>query len=322
MAKSVAKKSKNKYIIFSIAVVLLISALSFAIYIYWQTSKITYVPLDRSKESLGINDDIAIEAQGLLIPEYPPLNIALFGIDQEDLSDKGRSDVIMIMSIDKRNHCIKLSSIMRDTYVKIPGYGMDKINHAFAFGGPELAVKTINSNFDLDIRDYAYVSFLGMASIVDRVGGVEIDVLESEVPHIDGLQQSGRQVLNGKQAVDYARIRYVGNGDYQRTERQRSVLTEVIYKAQILGPDAVPGLVSELLPYTVTTISQTDLIKMGIDVLTSNLTTVKRTRIPTDETCDGKIINGIYYLVADIRANTAFLHNFIYSDIAPNETQT
>ncbi len=302
------QKSSRKHVFIIIGFFVLAVFLLCGTYVYWQLNKITYTAMDKSNEALGINPEVQ---ETSIIREYPPLNIALLGIDQENLDDPGRADVIMILSIDKRNHAIKLSSIMRDTYVNIPGHGMDKINHAFVFGGPPLIIQTINSNFDMDIRDYAFVSFDSMAKIVDYLGGIDINVMEEEVSRVEGLTEAGRQHLNGQQAVDYARIRYVGNGDYERTERQRSVLTEVIYKVQALDHNEVPGLVSELLPYIVTSFSKTDLIKMGVDALTSNLTSVQRTRIPLDSACEGKTINGVYYLVPDLPANTAALHDFI-----------
>ena len=306
-------KARGKYIIAALGVLLLVAFILGGSYIYWQLSKITYTDLDQSNEALGINPEAtpAIEET-----QQPPLNIALFGVDQEVDIDSGRSDVIMIMSIDKKNRAIKLCSVMRDTYVNIPGYGMDKLNHAYAYGGPQLAISTLNSNFDLDIKDCAAVSFSSMAKVIDIVGGVDIEVYESEVPHIRGVESAGLQHLNGEQAVDYMRIRYVGHGDYQRTERQRTVLAQIISnELKVANPDTLPDLVSALLPYVSTSFSKADIVRIGLEVLAAQITTVKRERLPLDSTCEGRLINGIYYLVADLPANKAALHKYIYENV-------
>lgn len=137
---------------------------------------------------------------------------------------------------------------MRDSYVDIEGHGKTKLNHAYAYGGPELAIKTINSNFKLNIRDFVAVDFYGLENIIDTVGGVEIPVRSDEIKYINSymqgtakvenkavqeVQNPGLQNLNGMQAVAYARIRYTSGGDYERTERQRTILTAVMNKIKI-----------------------------------------------------------------------------------------
>ncbi|MDZ7548740.1 LCP family protein, partial [Clostridium perfringens] len=136
----------------------------------------------------------------------------------------GRSDSIMILTLDSVHNKLKLTSIMRDSYVNIPGRGLDKINHAYAFGGPELAVRTLNENFDLNIKEFMAVDFTSLPTIIDKLGGVTINIIPEEISHIPGITSAGNQVLNGKQALAYSRIRYASGGDYKRTERQRTVV--------------------------------------------------------------------------------------------------
>ena len=121
---------------------------------------------------------------------------------------------------------------MRDSYVNIDGRGMDKINHAYAFGGPQLAVKTINSNYKLNIKDYVAVNFSTLPKLVDAVGGVDINIKDYELSELRdfGINSTGLQRLDGEQALMYARIRFVGNGDYERTERHRTILNSVFNK--------------------------------------------------------------------------------------------
>lgn len=260
-------------------------------------------------------------------------NIALFGVDSRNgLLDKGtRTDSIIILSIDKNHNKVKLSSIMRDAYVNIPGRGMDKITHAYAFGGAELAIRTLNENFDLDITDFATVDFANMAEIVDAVGGVTIDVKDNEVSYINGsvdeqakasgkpathISGSGTQTLNGIQAVAYSRIRSVGNGDFERTERQRTVLMQLFNKALSMNPTKYPQLAKDLLALTKTSLDFGTL--MGYAPLALQKPAMVTTRFPTDSDYKGELINGTYYMTFDDAVTTQKLHDFIYNDIMPS----
>ncbi len=149
-----------------------------------------------------------------------------------DASERGRSDSIIILSIDYVHNKLKLSSVMRDTYVYVEGHGNTKINHAYAYGGPVLAIKTLNSNFDLNIKDFVAVDFEGFKKIIDILGGVEIEIKDYELPTMEtvGIYEAGIYNLNGEQALAYSRIRKQGSGDYERTDRQRRVLEALFRK--------------------------------------------------------------------------------------------
>ena len=131
-------------------------------------------------------------------------NIALFGLDSRNHDYEGRSDAIMVASVNGKTGKIKLVSIARDTYVNVPGYGETKINHAYAYGGAELAIQTINENFNLDITDYAAVNFDSLADVIDAMGGIDLEVTEEERYQINAyllegepLRESGMVHLNG-----------------------------------------------------------------------------------------------------------------------------
>ena len=115
------------------------------------------------------------------------INIAFFGVDRRAVNEASRSDSIMILSIDEMHKKIKMSSIMRDTYVEIKNHGQTKINHAYAYGGPQLAIRTLNENFNLDIRDYVTVDFFNFEKIIDAIGGVTIDVKQDEISLINTI---------------------------------------------------------------------------------------------------------------------------------------
>ena len=175
MAKQRKKKKSRKILILFIVIGIL--GFTFGAYGFSLLDKIQNTKISQSDEELGITVDNQKSDK--------VINIALFGLDKRNKSDRGRSDSIMIASIDKEFNKIKLTSIMRDTYVDIPGRGMDRINHTYAFGGPELAIKTINQNFDMNIRDFATVDFFGLEKIIDVMGGVEIEVKSNEVKYIN-----------------------------------------------------------------------------------------------------------------------------------------
>jgi LCP family protein required for cell wall assembly len=281
--------------------------------------------------SLGISAKVQANVAAM---KNPPLNIALFAVDRRSSDKEGNSDVIMIISIDQVTKTIKMSSILRDTYVNIEGKGMDKINAAYAIGGPQLAIKTINQNFGMDIKDYFNVDFFTTAKMIDALGGVEVTVKPEEIPYLnnylkeisiidnippDNLAQSGYQRLTGKQAVAYTRIRAVGRGDFERTERQRTVLIALFYKMQGGGSAMLPVLMSQILPFLETSMSSMELFSIGGTILNSKSKSIETARFPLDSSSKGVRINNIYYLSADMNKTTEALHNFIYKGIKPGK---
>lgn len=285
------------------------------------------IPLNKSDAALGISVQTRNRLKHV---NNPPLNIALFAVDKRTQEDAGNSDVVIIISIDPLTGKIKMSSIMRDTYVKIDGKGMDKINAAFAAGGPQLAIKTINQNFDMDIKDYMNVDFYSAARIVDALGGVEVNVKPAEIHYLNNyldelaiyekipavhVVEPGLQKLTGRQAVAYTRIRYVGNGDYERTERQRSVLVSLFNKLKSAGQGALPVFTQEILPNIETSMSNMALLNFAGSIFYSKSKTIEQARFPLDSEAHGKRINNVWYLITDLKAATASLHNFIYKDI-------
>ena len=311
-------------------------------YTYYQLSKIKTTTISKMDEDLGIviKEPLKIDKDSNVKPEVPLqkeevneiINIALFGVDRRVANEPSRSDSIMILSIDKNHKKIKLSSIMRDTYVEIKNHGVTKINHAYAYGGALLAIRTINENFNLDIRDYITVDFFNLEKIIDTIGGVTIDIQSNEVSLINScmadvaaiekksipkITKYGLQTLNGIQAVAYSRVRYTAGGDFVRTERQREVLAGVFTNIQSLGATQFPAIVSKLLPMTETSMNSMDIVKLGTKVLTSNITILEQERFPIDGYYKGEMMDSIWYLVADMKATVDQLHKFIYENIKP-----
>ena len=189
-------------------------------------------------------------------------NIALFGVDSRDNSfSNTRSDCIIIVSINKKTNDVKLTSVYRDTYVNIDGHGLDKITHAYAYGGPELAMSTLNKNLDLNITEFVTVNFETVKTVVDSIGGITIKVTDAEATQIEGLSSGGTYTLDGDQALAYSRIRKI-DSDYQRTERMRTVIEAVFDKVKSLGVSELSNFVDTILPLISTNLSSNEIIDM------------------------------------------------------------
>ena len=233
-------KSNNKKVKIFLSIVVMMAVIAVCTYaggrliIKNKISTIKKVDIPKVPEQIGIDTTIFKPAETVLKKGDTITNILLLGIDSRDpKSDVGRSDSIMILTIDEKNDKLKVTSIMRDSLVSIDGHGQEKINHAHAYGGALLSLKTVNQNYNMNIMNYIKVDFFGMAKLIDYVGGVEIDVSASEVPLINSygtevaiiektqivpVVKAGPQNLSGSQAVAYSRIRYVGRDDFQRTK--------------------------------------------------------------------------------------------------------
>lgn len=321
------KKNRVGKIIAWIVIIILMIGGATAGVVYWSAhslvNKMEKVEIDKS--DVGIAEEV--EEQ---LSQYNDsvTNIALFGIDAGE-DGVGRSDSIMIATIDSKNKKLKLTSIMRDSYVNIEGRGLDKLNHAYAFGKDALAIKTLNQNFDLNIEDFAAVNFSTLPKIIDKIGGIELDIDSEELQYINGyisninsinktnissISSTGLQHVNGTQAMAYCRIRYTSGGDYKRTERHREVLSKIFEKITSLSPAKYPSLLNELLPMVKTSLSVNEILDLGNEVLKIGNLNLEQERFPLDGYCQGKMINGVYYLTFDKETTVNQLHNYIFED--------
>lgn len=310
--------------VLSIVLLIILGAVG-AVYFYGNHlfNKVEKVEID--KDNIGITEEVE---EKLSKYDDSIINIALFGIDAVD-GGVGRSDSIMIATIDTVHKKLKLTSVMRDSYVSIDGHGNDKINHAYAFGGAQLAIKTLNENFDLNIEDFAAVNFETLPKIIDKIGGIELDIDADELEYINGyiahlnsingtneptIETTGVQHLSGTQALAFCRIRYTSGGDYKRTERHREVLTKIFEKIESLSATSYPSLLSEILPMINTSLSYSEILELGTEVLKLGDSSIVSERFPLDDYCEGKIINEIYYLTFDKETTVNQLHNYIFED--------
>jgi LCP family protein required for cell wall assembly len=264
--------------------------------------------------------------------DHKIVNIAVFGVDGRDDVEGDRTDTIMIATADFENDAIKVTSLMRDTYAYInEDYEFDKLNAAYAYGGPTLALQAINQNFDTAITDYITVDFNSMVTIVNAVGGVTIDIetedelywvnaylddvnekVETGSPH---LEDTGSQVVDGSQALAYCRVRYVGDGDFDRTERQRIVFEQAISKALNLTPKEQYNLLTEMMPYIDTSLSTSEFIKYGFNTLLMQSRAIQQSRYPADDALLLDYIGDVSFVIPDtLLDNIQELYTFIYED--------
>ena len=258
------------------------------------------------------------------------LNILLLGTDARGSTKYLRTDTMIVMSINARTNQIKLTSIMRDIWVQIPGYGGQKLNAACVYGGPELTIRIINEYFGLNIRKYALVNMQCLVQIVDTLGGIELNVTPAESgairrlnassvgakdgsgKYISDAVPSGENVLlNGKQVLAYSRIRK-SDSDYARTSRQRKVLVAIAKKMQSVSLLRLAGIVTTTLQYVETNLNFNeimDIVGVGMKV---DLNKLDELRIPVDDTFDAGMYGNTWCIKPDFEANKEALHKFIY----------
>ena len=245
-----------------------------------------------------------------------------------------RTDTMMILSINRDEAQVKMTSIMRDTWVELPGTGKNnKINAANVFGGPELAVETVNANFGTDIEDYVIVNMEDLLQIVDLMGGVDIEITESERVQInkniedyisavsgaanyDGdktLGESGLVHLNGMMAVGYCRIRKI-DSDYTRVMRQQTVLLALAEKAQNMEVEELTKVAGDIYQIINTSLSEEDIKSMATAFMVMEVSEVGQNRIPADGTFQSGIFDGIWMIKPDLEKNREQLHTFIYGE--------
>lgn len=258
-------------------------------------------------------------------------NIALFGLDstQQSLdSGNNRTDVMIIASINNKTGDTKLVSLYRDTYLDVGDGNYQKANAAYAFGGPEQAIKMINKNLDLNITDYVTVGFEGVTDLVDEVGGVEIDVQSDEIEHLNNYQSTmatelgkeyipvtapGVQTLNGLQATAYCRIRYTDGGDFKRTERQKEVLSKAFEKLKKSGPVTMIKAANSLSSEVRTSLNPAEIASLAMKAMRFNIS--ETNGFPNDQyRAVGYIGDQSCVIPAHLTDNVVWLHQYLFND--------
>lgn len=258
-------------------------------------------------------------------------NILLIGEDDKGETGVARSDTMIILTINKSSKSIKLTSLTRDTLVMIPNKGYEKLNHAYAYGGPKLLLKTINDNFDIDIKDYAVVDFKSFIEIVDILDGVDISIDEREINHlnrvietcyrldsakkgnIEYISTTGEHTLNGYQALAYARIRKIDT-IYNRDQRQREILSSIAHKLSNTSIKTYPAIAKSLIKHVKVNISIDKIMKLAYIAHDFAGYDIEQMEFPKKEyRSEGKIKeNGMFVIKWDKEKNISDLKKFIY----------
>lgn len=257
-------------------------------------------------------EDVAWAGDESALKDKDIINILLIGQDARPGETRARSDSMILVTINKNDNSIKMTSFMRDLYVQIPGYSDNRINASYAFGGMDLLDKTIAKNFLVSIDGNIEVNFTEFVKIIDKIGGIDVTINQDEANYLK-LSGAGTVHMNGTTALAYSRIRYVGHGDYERTSRQRTVLLAAYNKTKTLGITKILGLVNELLPSVTTDLSNTQLIGLATTILQINDQEIDSYRIPIDGAYNSSVIRGMQVLVPDLEKNRAELRKNLYN---------
>ena len=299
-----------------ILLALIIGSIFFAI--YSKLSKMQQV--DLNEEDLGVSS----QAEETL-SEYR--NIAIFGVDsrEDDYGKGNRSDCIIIASINNETKEVRLISVYRDTYVKIEGHGLDKITHAYSYGEAPLAINTLNTNLDLNISEFVTVNFDSVSDAVDELGGVTINVENSEIKYINDyidatakithktanhVTSAGKQTLDGVQAVAYSRIRYTSGGDYKRTERMRTVIEAMVNKLKTKNIGEINNFADNILPKVYTNISAGTIMSMIPDMISYKISNSVGWPYETK----GITLDRWYGVPVTLESNVIKLHQELFND--------
>ncbi len=265
-----------------------------------------------------------------MIKDPMVLNIMLFGSDvRPDKSGNGNSDSMILLSIDNRRQKLKMTSFMRDMFVYVPGYEKSKLNSAYSRGGPELAITTIERNFGVNIDRYAVLYFDTFPKIINALGGVDVELYEEEAAYLNNdfpnrkpkFSKAGTYHLNGDEALLYARTRYVGNSDFERTQRQRYLISQLVNKFKSTTDiSTIVNLMKEFLPAVTTNITVDEMTSLAKNSLKYMNYPSSQFRLPTDDNYYGSRDNkwGSVLNIKDMEKAREDLARFIYEETADN----
>ena len=330
-SRNIKNENKNgsvlKWVVAFFAELIILGLMIVAYLMFYFDSKIGKInKVDIDEGDLSINEELDTSKQ----TGYK--TIALFGVDARDVTNLGqgtRSDSIMIASINNETKEVKIVSVYRDTLLEIENDSglTSKVNAAYSYGGPQLAIKTLNANLDLQITDFVTVNFLGLTKAIDDLGGITVHVEENELPilnlaiseqiavtgiYSDGVFSTGELLLNGTQATAYARIRSTDQGDITRTERQRDVLTKMFEKAKSSDLGTIDAIIDDLFPEIATSLSEDEIKALAKAVFEYQLgDTVGFPFAYTPITHETK---GSVLVPADLNSNVSALHEFLFGE--------
>ncbi|MBO5372535.1 MAG: LCP family protein [Lachnospiraceae bacterium] len=323
-----SKKKKRNKIILVVVELLVIVALIAGLYVYKlmsevETPTITKEEEEQAQQSIELSSETAE-----VLESYT--NIALFGLDNRTTGnyDGGNSDCIMIASINNDTKEVKLVSVYRDTFLNVKEDTYNKINSAYSYGGPSNAIAALNKNLNLDIEDYVAVDFGAVVEAVDLLGGIELTFTDQEAQimndnyieeinevtghNTDLLPGGGTYQADGVYALAYCRIRYTAGDDFKRTERQRTVLTQMIEKAKGSSIATVTEMIESMMGDIKTSYSSKEMLALASKVMDYELA---GTHGWPFELCTGSYgSKGSIVVPTDLETNVEELHEYLFEE--------
>jgi LCP family protein required for cell wall assembly len=268
-----------------------------------------------------LSDTAVNFSSGEVLSDQNVINILLIGRDARG-SERGRSDSMIVLSLNRNTKQISMVSLMRDCYVQIPGYSNNKLNAAFSFGGYELLDQTIQKNFGIQIDYNVGVNFDGFEQVVDQLGGIDITLTSGEAEYMAlwgfPYMTEGVNHMTGEQALCYARTRYVGTGkesnDFGRTYRQRMVLTTVYQEMMKKPLTEIWTILDSIMDCIETDMTNTQIISIGTEFYNMGISNLQSYRLPQDNGYSDEKINGMAVLVVDWDKARQNLQDWLYSD--------
>ena len=328
--KRLMKKRRRRRIIFGIEIFILL-ILIVGIFVYAKLGKMNFTSLDFSK--IGVNSGVS---DNKVMKGYT--TIGLVGLDNRSNKLKsGNSDTMIIASINNDTKKVKLVSVYRDTYLRIgedsEGNGQySKANAAYAKGGAEQFLNMLNTNLDLNVTDFVSVDFQAVAEAVELLGGIDVELKEEEVVHLNNYcvetskvtgmdytpleKKEGTHHLNGVQTVAYARIRYTAGNDFRRAARQREVIYKIVERAKNSDIATLSKILDKVFPNIYTSFTKAEILQMGMSMLSYDIE--DQTGFPFDHLYGQRVKDAMggkdVVLPVTLESNVIKLHEFLYPE--------
>ena len=329
--KRILQRRRRRRILFGIEIFILLILIG-GVFIYAKLGKMNFTDLDFSK--IGVNTGVS---DNNVMKGYT--TIGLIGLDGRDgeLKTGARSDTMIIASINNDTKKVKLVSVYRDTYLRIgedsEGNGQyDKANAAYAKGGPEQFLSMLNTNLDLNVTDFVSVDFQAVAEAVELLGGIDVELKEEEVVHLNNYcvetskvtgmdyrpleEKAGVHHLNGVQTVSYARIRYTSGNDFRRAARQREVIYKIVEKAKNSDIATLSKILDKVFPKVYTSFTKAEILQMGMSMMSYDIE--DQTGFPFDHLYGERVKDAMggldVVLPVTLESNVIKLHEFLYPE--------
>ena len=329
--KRILQRRRRRRILFGIEIFILLILIG-GVFIYAKLGKMNFTDLDFSK--IGVNTGVS---DNNVMKGYT--TIGLIGLDGRDgeLKSGARSDTMIIASINNDTQKVKLVSVYRDTYLRIgedsEGNGQyDKANAAYKKGGPEQFLSMLNTNLDLNVTDFVSVDFQAVAEAVELLGGIDVELKEEEVVHLNNYcvetskvtgmdytpleEKAGVHHLNGVQAVSYARIRYTSGNDFRRAARQREVIYKIVEKAKNSDIATLSKILDKVFPKVYTSFTKAEILQMGMSMMSYDIE--DQTGFPFDHLYGERVKDAMggldVVLPVTLESNAIKLHEFLYPE--------